>query len=562
MQKYRDTQNIYIVEAPHKELNGDMNPHEFHLQIGRMLDDIADGVFIMKAEDMELTYYYVNKAATRMTGITMADVGQTFFERNKPAMAEYLYKKYVRVVTERTDIRYEDGVVMPNGTMSGESMLSPIFGESGKVEYVICLTRDITERKNYENLLFHYAYHDDRTKLYNRRYLMEKMVSAEALFLLDLDYFKNINDTFGHDAGDAVLVEVATRLSIVFKTDYTLVRLGGDEFIVAAGVPVEQPETMAFLIMELFRAPFRIYDQQIKLNCSIGIALKQEQEDIQTLLKQADIALYKAKGAGRKGFHVYEATSRYDHVENFIHELALSRALELKEFELHYQLIYSPQQECVVGAEALLRWNRALVGMVQPAEFIPITEQTGLIVPIGYWVIHQACKDWHQLVESYGDEIRVSVNISSVQLSEPDFVDRIIAIVEQENVPPQAIELELTESTVISDAEGIRQTLSRLRSFGFSIALDDFGTGYSSLSMLTLLPIDTLKMDRSFIQEMNESVLSAMLVMAGALRLKVIAEGVEDADQYEMLRAMSCWGIQGYYINKPVALAALQQIPV
>ncbi|WP_308636440.1 putative bifunctional diguanylate cyclase/phosphodiesterase [Paenibacillus silvisoli] len=539
-----------------------MTPDQFHFQMGRMLDDIADSIFVMKAEGRELTYYYVNQAATRMTGISMADAGKSFYERNAFAMADYLYKKYSRVVTERTHIRYEDGVVMPNGMMSGESVLTPIFGENGEVEFVFSVTRDNTARKNYENLLLDYAYHDDLTKLYNRRYLLEKMKGVEALFLFDLDYFKNINDTFGHDIGDAVLVEVATRLNAVFQEKHTLVRLGGDEFIVALASRVPQPEQLAVRIMGVFQAPFAINGQQIKLNSSIGIALKQEHEDISTLLKQADIALYRAKGAGRKGFHVYEASSKYDHVENFIHELALAKAIEQEEFELHYQLVYSPQQEKVVGAEALLRWNRPNAGFVQPGQFIPIAEETGLIVPIGYWVLRKACQDWHQLIGCYGEGTRVAVNMSSVQLSEPDFVERILDIVAEERVPTHAIELELTESTVIRDSQGVRQTLSRLRAAGFSVALDDFGTGYSSLSMLTLLPIDTLKFDRSFIQNMNESVLSAMLVMAGALNLRVIAEGVEDAEQYQMLKAMHCWGIQGYYINQPVGLEGLRPIPV
>ncbi|AZN38339.1 putative bifunctional diguanylate cyclase/phosphodiesterase [Paenibacillus albus] len=533
--------------------------NSFHLQIGQMLDDISDTVFIMKVDGMELTYYYINRAATRLTGITLDEMGKTFFEfYDKSPMADYLYRKYVKVLTERTVLRYEDGVVMPNGTMSGETVLTPIYDESGAIAYIFSITRDITDRKNYENLLVHYAYHDDLCLLHNRRYLLEQLGSAEALFLLDLDCFKNINDTFGHDAGDAVLIEAASRLHAAFGPEYTLVRLGGDEFIVAASKQVN-PEATALLILELFQPAFDVRDQQLKLSVSVGVATRHDGEDIPTLLKQADIALYKAKGAGRKGYHIYESTSKYDHVENFIHELALSNAIELQEFELYYQLIYSPQQEQVVGAEALLRWNRTGIGVVSPADFIPVTEQTGLIVPIGYWVIRQACRDWHRLLERFGEGFKVSVNISSVQLSEPNFVERVIEIVENEGVPAQGIELELTESSVIHNYQQVEQTLEQLRAVGFTIALDDFGTGYSSLSMLTLLPIDKLKIDRSFIRDMNQSLFSAMLVMAEALHMKVIAEGVEDAAQYQMLKEMNCWGLQGYLINKPIALDALLQ---
>ncbi|REE80979.1 PAS domain S-box-containing protein/diguanylate cyclase (GGDEF)-like protein [Paenibacillus taihuensis] len=537
-----------------------MHNHGFHLHIGQMLDGISDTVFIMKVDGMELTYYYINRAATRLTGITMAEAGKTFFEfyeKNAP-MADYLYRKYIRVLTERTVIRYEDGVVMPNGTMSGETVLSPIYDETGHIAYIFSITRDITDRKNYENLLIHYAYHDDLCLLHNRRYLLEQLGSAEALFLLDLDSFKNINDTFGHDAGDAVLIEAATRLHGAFGPEYTLVRLGGDEFIVAASKQVSPVET-AVQIMQLFQPPFVVLEQQLKLSVSVGVAARQNDEDIPTLLKQADIALYKAKGAGRKGYHIYESTSRYAHVENFIHELALANAIEQEEFELYYQLIYSPQQEQVVGAEALLRWNRAGAGVVSPADFIPITEQTGLIIPIGYWVIQKACRDWHQLTRHYGSGFKVSVNISSVQLSEPDFVERVIEIARNEGVPAHGVELELTESSVIHNFQQVEQTLDRLRAVGFTIALDDFGTGYSSLSMLTSLPVDKLKIDRSFIRDMNQSLFSAMLMMAAALDMKVIAEGVEDAAQYQMLKEMKCWGLQGYLINKPIALELLVQ---
>ncbi|SEO73945.1 bifunctional diguanylate cyclase/phosphodiesterase [Paenibacillus sp. OV219] len=536
-----------------------MNNNSFHLQIGQMLDEISDTVFIMKVNGMELTYYYMNRAASLLTNITMEDAaGKTFFERYETPMADYLYRKYGKVLTERTVIRYEDGVVMPNGTMSGETVLTPIYDESGAIAYIFSVTRDITDRKNYENLLIHYAYHDDLCLLYNRRYLLEQTGAAEALFLLDLDCFKNINDTFGHDAGDTVLIEAATRLHAAFGPEYTLVRLGGDEFIVAASKQVN-PEETAMLIMQLFKPPFDVKEQQLKLSVSVGVATRQDGEDIPTLLKQADIALYKAKGAGRKGYHIYESTSKYDHVENFIHELALANAIELQEFELYYQLIYSPRQERVVGAEALLRWNRTGIGIVSPADFIPVTEQTGLIVPIGYWVIQQACRDWHRLVARYGIDFKVSVNISSVQLSEPNFVERVIEIVVSEGVPAQGIELELTESSVIHHYQQVEQMLEQLRAVGFTIALDDFGTGYSSLSMLTLLPIDKLKIDRSFIRDMNQSLFSAMLVMAEALHMKVIAEGVEDAAQYHMLKEMNCWGLQGYLINKPIALDDLLQ---
>lgn len=522
-----------------------------------MLDDIEDSIYIMSVEGTDLRYYYVNRAATQFSGITMEAVGKTFFDTNSNHMAKYLYKKYVRVVNERRTIKYEDGFVLPNGMLSGESILTPIFDDHNNLTYIFTVTRDITERKIHENLLYDYAYHDELSRLYNRRYLLEHVMNPATLYLLDLDDFKNINDMFGHDVGDTVLVEVANRLIQQFGAGYTLVRLGGDEFVVVADREFEPAVQMAEKIIQLFQQAFNVNDRQMKICVSIGVSRRVESETIQTLLKQADIALYKAKGAGKKRFHIYEAAYKYDHLENFIHELALSQAIEKEELHVHYQLIYHPARQTVIGAEALLRWNCANKGIVQPNSFIPVAEETGLIVDIGYWVIRQACKDWHDLKEEYGSEFRISVNISRVQLNEPHFVNQILQILKDENVAPHVMELEITESTTVHSMEEVQQTLSQLRAIGFTIALDDFGTGYSSLSMLTLLPIDKLKIDRSFLADGNAPLISAMLAMANALHLQVIAEGIETYEQYMMLKEMACWGIQGYYINEPAELALL-----
>jgi diguanylate cyclase (GGDEF)-like protein len=521
----------------------------------QMLDEIEDSVYIMKVDSTVFRYCYVNRAATRNSGITMDAVGLTFFEANPIQKANHLHKKYSKVLSEQKTVTFEDGFVLPNGFLSGESFLTPIFNETHDIEFIFCLTRDTTERIKHENILRYYAYHDDLTKLFNRRYLLENVVSPAAIYLFDLDYFKNINDTFGHEAGDTVLVEVARRLNEKFGSDPNLVRLGGDEFIVALTEAISPSEQVIESISEVFLAPFAWNDRQLKLSVSIGAAIRTENEDIHTLLKQADIALYRAKGDGRNRCHVYEATSKYDHVENFIHELELSNAVERNELELYYQPIYNPLLKKIIGAEALLRWNLSNLGIISPIDFIPVAEQTGLIVPIGYWVIRKACQDWHKLKDTYGLEFKVSVNISRVQLNEPDFVDQIIEILESEKVDPQVLELEITESTVIHNIHDVQQTLRRLRAEGFTISLDDFGTGYSSLSMLTLLPIDRLKIDRSFIRDMNKSLVSAMVAMAEALNLKVIIEGVEDVNQFDMLKEMNCWGLQGFYISKPVELA-------
>lgn len=517
-----------------------------------MLDEIEDSIYIMKVDAMDFRYYYVNQAATRFSGITMDAVGLTFYDLNPDRMAKYLHKKYSKVLFERKTVKYEDGFVMPNGKIGGESILTPIFDENDNIAFVFCVTRDITERKEHENMLRYFANHDDLTNLFNRRYLLENVALPASIHLLDLDYFKNINDTFGHDAGDTVLVEAANRLTEKFGSAHTLVRLGGDEFIIASSEGADSPEWLAESVIEVFHAPFLVNDRQMRINVSVGVAIRRNHEDIHTLLKQADIALYRAKGEGRKRYHVYEASSKYDHVENFIHELELSNAIERGELELQYQSIYSPVLQKIIGVEALLRWNHAEAGAVSPGDFIPVAEATGLIIPIGYWAIRQACRDWHKFKETFGIEFKVAVNISKVQLNEHDFIEQIFRILESERVAPQVMVLEITESTVIHNLQAVQETLKKLREEGFTISLDDFGTGYSSLSMLTLLPIDNLKIDRSFIQDMNQALVSSVLVMASALNLKVIVEGVEDINQFKILVAMNCWGLQGYFISKPV----------
>ncbi|MFD0672197.1 putative bifunctional diguanylate cyclase/phosphodiesterase [Cohnella sp. GCM10027633] len=517
-----------------------------------MTNEMEDSIYIMEADRGQFRYVFVNRAATRLSGIAMDAAGKTFFEANTPEMAAYLQPKYTRVVQERRTIRFEDGVVLPNGIVSGESILNPIYGDDGEVQYVVCITRDTTERRGYEDKLLHFAYRDDLTQLYNRRYLFENIANLESIYLFDLDYFKKINDTFGHGAGDAVLVEVASRMERAFERDHLLVRLGGDEFVVAKSGGELTPEEVVARIKGMFDDTFRVHDRQVKLSASIGVALRRRDEDAYTLLKQADIALYRAKGNGRKTHHVYELDMKYEHVENFIHELELSNALERGELGLVYQPIYNYQFKRIIGTEALLRWNRGGADFIPPADFIPIAEETGLIIPIGYWVIHEACKFWQRFGSSFGEPFKLSINISSVQLNDADFVDNLLLILKREGISPRVFELEITERTVIHNVASVRQTLGRLRKAGFTVALDDFGTGYSSLNMLTSLPLDKLKIDKSFIRDSNVPFITSILMMANALKLEVIVEGVEDESQFRMLSSMNCWGLQGYYISMPL----------
>ncbi|WP_281888441.1 bifunctional diguanylate cyclase/phosphodiesterase [Paenibacillus sp. YYML68] len=540
-----------------------MNIHPYHNELHplltRLLVDMQDSIYVMEVDpQQQFRYVFVNRAATLFSGISMAHAGRTFFDTNEPEMAAFLHQKYSRVLRERTSLRFEDGVRLPNGLLSGESILTPIMDEQGRITQIVCVTRDTTERKRMEETLHHYAYHDEVTQLYNRRYLFQFVVQPAVVYLLDLDHFKNINDTFGHDIGDSLLIEAARRLRDRFEDSYTLVRLGGDEFIVAAHSPKESAEAAAERILDAFREPFRLQDRYMNISVSIGVAVNTQGEEIHTLLKHADIALYRAKGEGRRRYHIFESGSRYDHLVKFKYELALATAIERDELRLAYQPIYDCTSNRIVGAEALLRWESALYGSVSPADFIPVAEDTGLIIPIGDWVLRQACRDLSHLKTLFGEPFKMSVNISRRQLHEEGFIERLHSIVLAAQVNPSDVDLEITESMVIHHIEGVQRILQTVRELGFTITLDDFGTGYSSLSMLTSLPIDKLKIDRSFIHHMNQSLISAILAMASALKLQVVAEGVELEEQLLRLRELSCPFVQGYLICRPLELQKLE----
>lgn len=291
----------------------------------QMLDQIEDSICVMKVDAMSFRYHYVNRAAIRLNGFTLDPIGQTFFDVHTSQMANFLHEIYTKVISERrTTIKYEDDFILPNGMISKESIVTPIFEENGQIEFILSITRDTTERKKYEHLLYQYAYLDELTELHNRRYLFEYVINPVAISLLDLDYFKNINDTLGHQAGDIVLVEVGRRLKAKFGSDHLLVRLGGDEFVIVSTEESGPPDRIAENIIDIFLAPFVINGRQMKLSGSIGVAIRENNEDIHTLLKQADIALYRSKEDGRNRCYVYEATNKYSHVESFIHEIKFS----------------------------------------------------------------------------------------------------------------------------------------------------------------------------------------------------------------------------------------------
>lgn len=443
--------------------------------------------------------------------------------------------------------------------------------EDGGQEFFQAIIRDLSEREEAERRLRHLATHDSLTGLPNRALLHERLQealdacaegAAVAVLFLDLDRFKAINDSFGHELGDVLLCEVAQRLRGALRAEDTLARLGGDEFVVVAPCHGGAAEAghIAARLLALLGAPVRVGTQDVIVGASIGIGLyPQDAATREVLFQTADTAMYRAKAAGRNRYRFFEAGMTAQAQSRMALELSLRPALARGEFELAFQPRVDLRSMAVVGLEALIRWNHPELGRVPPGEFIAIAEETGLIVAIGRWVLREACRATQALLDRHGRPVRVSVNVSARQLAQAGFVDEVREALRLSGLAPCHLELELTESALIEDMERTAAMLGELQALGVKIAVDDFGTGYSGLAYLRRFPIDVLKLDRSFVLQDDGRIsafdfVKAFVDMAHALRMSVVAEGVETADVLEFLRAADCDEAQGYLLARPMPL--------
>jgi diguanylate cyclase (GGDEF)-like protein/PAS domain S-box-containing protein len=448
--------------------------------------------------------------------------------------------------------------------------------EDGGAEYFQAIIRDLTEREEAESRLRELATHDALTGLPNRALLHERVQHlldacppqrTLAVLFLDLDRFKEVNDSFGHELGDVLLCEVADRLRAVLRPADVVARLGGDEFVVAADcADCGAAARIAAKLLDVLTAPVRIGTQDVFVGASIGISTFPHDAGTKELLFQtADTAMYRAKAEGRNRYRFFEPAMTLAAQARMALEVALRPALARREFELYYQPRVDLRSMRIVGVEALLRWNSPDLGRVAPGEFIGIAEETGLIVEIGAWVLGEACRQARALVDEYARPLRVSVNVSARQLAQPDFVDVVRAALADSGLAPDSLELELTESALIEDIERTAVMLGELQALGVKLAVDDFGTGYSSLAYLRRFPIDVLKLDRSFVLQDDGRVsafdfVKAFVDMAHALRLSVVAEGVETVEVLDFLRATACDEAQGYLMARPLPPAALRAL--
>ena len=459
---------------------------------------------------------------------------------------------------------------------------------------VLAIIRDVTERKKAELQIYDLAFYDTLTGLPNRQLFSKELDNAIkaaraqqrkfAILFVDLDHFKRVNDTLGHSMGDELLMGVATRLqSCVRPADrlvhadrgggekFQLARLGGDEFVIILH-DVESEDDAASIAARVVSAlvmPFSCGDQQFVITPSIGIALyPQDGDSHDELLMNVDTAMYTAKAGGRNTYRFFSGTMKIRSLHRVDMENEIRQALDKEHFELYYQPKLDISTGTIVGAEALLRWNHEERGFISPTDFIPIAEESGLILPLGRWVMEQAClklKHWRDT--EWLQQIVLSVNVSSHQVFADDLLDIVATAVAQANIGPQMLELEITESLLMRDVEAVIADLTELKKIGVSLSIDDFGTGYSSLSYLKRFPIDTLKIDRSFVKDLHTdsddaAICAAILAMARNLDLKVVAEGVELEEQLSFLKQHRCDQMQGYLFSKPLPAKEFEALVV
>ncbi|WP_017755532.1 sensor domain-containing protein [Calidifontibacillus oryziterrae] len=525
----------------------------------KVLDHIFDNQKITKINQAYLDQYGVS--GDEMLGKTPRQIFKDNVEYGKSLWRKMLDNGKLHLEFEE---KTSDGLdIVIEGTYIA------FYDDEGRFEGHFGFEREITNRKKQEELIEYLAFHDEVTGLPNRRYFEKKFVELvysdkhekSALLFFDLDQFKFINDEFGHSCGDQVLKTVAERIKQVPRCNF-VARMGGDEFVVLIHDIKDIDEALAIAreVLSLIKDPIKITGQMYTLTTSIGIACYPDDgTTFDQLLRSADAAMYKAKEK-RGQIHVYDKSLQNKSVQSKL-EKELRLALAKNEFELYYQPQLDYLTNNIIGYEALIRWNHPERGIVSPADFIPIAEETGLIIPIEEWVLDKACQDIKLLVRDNTSLTRIGVNISP-QHFQADLVNHVVAALSKSNIPPHILDIEITEALAMHRSKQVLQQLKALKEMGVFISIDDFGTGYSSLKYLKDFPVDRIKIDQSFLQEIttkveNASIVKAILTLARNLNLFTIAEGVETQDQIKFLEQNGCYLMQGYYYSKPLPLNTL-----
>lgn len=560
----------------------------------RAIESSVNAIFITNRTDQGNLIEYVNPAFERMTGYTAAEVvGHSpdfpLRDNETPAGTETVRAALLGQRESHTVLRSrrKDGTIVWN-----ELSVAPVKDDGGEITHFVGVLNDITDARNYEAQLEHQANFDTLTGLANRNLLQDRLRQAiatarrsgdpVAVAFLDLDQFKVVNDSLGHTVGDQLLQAVATRLKSCVRDGDTVARVGGDEFVLllpisrredAANGPSVQSLALEPRASEVMRRilaavaqPLVLAEREIRVTCSIGLSVfPQDGEDIDVLLRNADAAMYRAKETGRNRFQFFTAELHERVRKRMELESSLRLALERDEFELHYQPQVSLKTGQVTGVEALLRWRHPEQGLIGPGNFIELAESSGLIVPIGEWVLNRACAQ-NQAWQNAGlPPVPVAVNVSAKQCAQPNLEARVDRALRASGLAPQWLELELTESVSMADPLKTVELMERLKERGIVLAIDDFGTGYSSMAYLKRFPIGVLKLDMSFVREIvsdpsSLAIAKAVITMAHSLDLQVIAEGVETESQVALLATHGCDQIQGYYFSRPLPADAMAQL--
>ena len=585
---------LYIDALPEAEADGGMLWHCFitditerkqseqDLRIAAITFESQEGIFVA---DGQWRILRLNHAFSRITGF---------------ATDELLGEPVLRLTTKLQDLAFFDTIdaalnqhkfwqgelwsKRKNGEIYPQMItLTAITDSNGDVSNYIGSFTDISRHKGYEEEIRNLAFYDPLTQLPNRRLLMDRLQhlisknarndNHSAILFIDLDNFKTLNDTRGHDAGDLLLIEAASRLQTCVRDSDTVARLGGDEFVVILEElsdireeAIRQADRVGEKIRLLLNQPYQMLDFEHHGSGSIGVCLFQGDDNtVKDLFKRADTAMYEAKTSGRNAVKFFDPAMQAVLVVRMMLESNLRVALALEQFQLYYQVQVNSDGK-LIGAEALLRWIHPDRGFIPPAEFIPLAEETGLIVPIGLWVMNTACaqlKKWEAHVDTR--HLSLAVNVSAKQFKQADFVDSISGIVHLHQIDPTRLKIELTESTILDNVDDTTEKMHQLKKLGIAFSMDDFGTGYSSLAYLQRLPLNQLKIDQSFVRDLSDdendaTIVRAIISLGINLGLNVIAEGVETAEQRSFLIEHNCFAFQGYLFSKPVPIEGLQAL--
>ncbi len=560
-----DSFNHLILERRSSEEALRVSEQRFHSLFTHLSNGFALHEVIRNKEGriIDFCYLEINPAFEKITGVTREQLIGKRLTEVMPETEQY-WITHLSEVADTGVAQYFENYSKQNNRWLATHSYRPA------AEQFATVVEDITERKLAEQKIELLAYHDILTELPNRRLLRDRFEQAMAhadrtgakvaLLFLDLDNFKSINDSLGHLVGDVLLKSAAARLRECVRETDTISRQGGDEFLIVLP-ELPDADTISPLlskIKERLQDPFDAEGQELTTSASIGVALYPDDGgDFDTLLKKADMAMYRAKDAGRNSYQFFDEQMNIEAVEHLALRNGLRRALERNELEVHYQPQINLQTGQVVGAEALLRWNHPALGMVSPGRFIPIAEESGLIVPIGEWVLQEACRQAMNWKAAGLPDLLIAVNLSVVQFKRGEVEHAVIRALEQTGFEPSLLELEITESVLIHDAEKVLATIQRLKLLGVKLSIDDFGTGYSSLSYLKRFAVDKLKIDQSFIRDLatdqdDAAIVRAIIQMAHSLNLQTIAEGVEDEKILKHLEIFHCDEAQGYHIAKPM----------